>query len=267
MSEHRLIYAANHGAWATALVLLSALGCTEKSNPSANVAGTPGVMGSDTAGSSAPAAGASAGAAGTTAGTAGTTGGMTAGAGGVGAPQAGAGGVAPQMDGGAADSAAEDGAVDSMVPIEIPAPVTEPYVWGFGLGVTDLPAAVDFYTTVMEVTVEKEVTRSALGFSVSDLAASRSFYSTGLGMDEASVGTFPVTDARAPAPSRNTRRGTPRARESFSRLGVQNATPRTTRSRSCCSFPTLKRRPMRWSLRVARSSSRRHAPRSTTIGC
>jgi hypothetical protein len=34
-----------------------------------------------------------------------------------------------------------------------------------------------------------------LGFSTSDLAASRRFYTTGLGMDESPTGTFAVTDA------------------------------------------------------------------------
>lgn len=236
-------------------------------------------------------AGAAAGmTAGTTAGVmAGATGGMTAGAGGTAAQQAGVGGVVPEPDAGAGGTGMDGGDVDSMVPLEIPDPVTEPYAWGFGLGVSDMPAAVEFYTTVMELTVEKEVTRSdrtetilyateamrgarlilmkfndgratrkitaklvwqsssasainraassypdyvsritfpvvqfdgpdtyiqevggifdteggaiavpylvALGFSVSDLTASRSFYSMGLGMEEASVGSFPVTDA------------------------------------------------------------------------
>jgi catechol 2,3-dioxygenase-like lactoylglutathione lyase family enzyme len=203
-----------------------------------------------------------------------------------GEPMGGAAGDDPlPMDG----STADGGAVDSMVPAEIPDPVTEPYAWGFGIGVTDIPAAVEFYTTVMELTVEKEVVRSdrtetilyaaeaqrgarlilmkfndnretrrittklvwqsssassvnraastypdyvsritfpvvqfdgpdtyiqevgsifdseggaiavpylvAMGFSVSDLAAARSFYSTGLGMEEAFIGSFPVTDA------------------------------------------------------------------------
>jgi len=279
-----------------ALALASVASCTDTSE-TGNVAGAPGLTAPEMAGSSAPIAGASAGtaagAAGTTAGAAGgMTGGMTggmiaAGAGGDGMPQAGAGGMVPTMDGGAADGAVEP--VDSGIPLEIPEPVTEPLAWGFGLGVTDMPAAVEFYTKVMELTVEKEVVRAdrtetilyaveaqrgarlilmkfndgretrkitaklvwqsssasainraassypdyvsrisfpvvqfdgpdtyiqevggifdteggsiavpylvALGFSVSDLAASRSFYSMGLGMEEASVGTFPVTDA------------------------------------------------------------------------
>jgi catechol 2,3-dioxygenase-like lactoylglutathione lyase family enzyme len=35
----------------------------------------------------------------------------------------------------------------------------------------------------------------AMGYAVSDLAASRQFYTGGLGMDEESLGTFSVTDA------------------------------------------------------------------------
>lgn len=222
-------------------------------------------------------------------GAAATTGGTSAGSGGDAPPPAGTGGSAPDPDAAVLDGGVDDAAVDAMIPIEIPAPVTEPYAWGFGLGVTDLPAAVAFYTEVMQLTVEKEVVRGdraetilyasgaergarlilmkfddgretrkitaklvwqssdarainraaseypdyvsriafpvyqfdgpdtyiqevagifdteggpvdvpylvALGFSVSDLAASRSFYSEGLGMEEASVGTFPVTDA------------------------------------------------------------------------
>jgi predicted enzyme related to lactoylglutathione lyase len=221
--------------------------------------------------------------------TAGTSAGAGAGAGGEGAPQAGVGGMSAATGGSAADGGLDGGATDSMVPAEIPDPVAEPYAWGFGLGVTDMAAAVKFYTEVMGVTVEKESVRSdrtetvlyaveaqrgarlilmkfndaratrnitaklvwqaatasainraaqdypdyvsritwpvvqfdgpdtyiqevggifdpdgagievpyliALGFSVSDLAASRTFYSMDLGMEEASVGSFPVTDA------------------------------------------------------------------------
>lgn len=37
----------------------------------------------------------------------------------------------------------------------IPTPVTTPYVWGVGIGITDVPAAVKFYTDVMKMDVEK----------------------------------------------------------------------------------------------------------------
>jgi catechol 2,3-dioxygenase-like lactoylglutathione lyase family enzyme len=246
------------------------------------VGGTAGVMSGGAGG-----IGGAGGAGGIAASGTGGAGGMMGGAGGelsggIGGMSAGGGGM--DADGGTAGTAGGDAAV-----LEIPDPVTEPYAWGFGLGVSDLPAAVEFYTTVMELTVEKEVTRGdrteailyaegaqrgarlilmkfddgratrnitaklvwqssnasainraassypdyvrritfpvvqfdgpdtyiqevggifdpeggsidvpylvALGFSVSDLAASRAFYSTGLGMEEASVGTFPVTDA------------------------------------------------------------------------
>lgn len=38
----------------------------------------------------------------------------------------------------------------------IPDPVETPVVWGVGLGVSDVPAAIKFYTEVMQMTVEKE---------------------------------------------------------------------------------------------------------------
>lgn len=37
----------------------------------------------------------------------------------------------------------------------IPTPVKVPYVWGVGIGITDVPAAVKFYTSVMKMTVEQ----------------------------------------------------------------------------------------------------------------
>jgi predicted enzyme related to lactoylglutathione lyase len=37
----------------------------------------------------------------------------------------------------------------------IPPPVSVPYVWGVGIGITDVPAAVKFYTEVMTMTVEQ----------------------------------------------------------------------------------------------------------------
>ena len=37
----------------------------------------------------------------------------------------------------------------------IPPPVTVPYVWGVGVGITDVPSAVRFYTGAMQMTVEQ----------------------------------------------------------------------------------------------------------------
>jgi predicted enzyme related to lactoylglutathione lyase len=201
------------------------------------------------------------------------------------------------MDAGPSDGGsgqvADTGTAPDATPGEIPAPVAAPYIWGFGIGVTDLPGAVKFYSDVMKMTVEKDgikrddrtetilnavqakrgahlvlmkfddgrPTRKitakivwqasnpgaintaaskypdyasrvnfgivqfdgpetyiqevgsifdsggngitvpypiALGFSVSDLAASRKFYMA-LGMSEESTGSFPVTDATGSA--------------------------------------------------------------------
>lgn len=60
-------------------------------------------------------------------------------------------------DAGAKDASPADGAATSSG--DIPAPAAEPMIWGFGLGVTDLPGAVKFYTEVMKMTVEKENVR------------------------------------------------------------------------------------------------------------
>lgn len=37
----------------------------------------------------------------------------------------------------------------------IPTPATAPYLWGVGVGITDVPSAVKFYTGVMQMTVEQ----------------------------------------------------------------------------------------------------------------
>jgi predicted enzyme related to lactoylglutathione lyase len=291
------MYARHHYLLAPVSTLLIITACTEPSSLTSGISGGMGGIGGAAgtgganAGSGVPMAGASAGmTAGATAGAvAGGSGGMSAGTGGMAGSPAGTGGVASEPDAGTGGTGMDGGDTDSMIPLEIPDPVTEPYAWGFGLGVTDLPAAVEFYTTVMELTVEKEVDRGdrtetilyatgamrgarlilmkfddgrntrkitaklvwqssaasainraassypdyvsritfpvvqfdgpdtyiqevggifdseggnidvpylvALGFSVSDLTASRSFYSEGLGMEEASIGSFPVTDA------------------------------------------------------------------------
>lgn len=54
-----------------------------------------------------------------------------------------------------------DSGVPNTTPVEadIPEPVTKPFMWGVGIGITDVEAAVKFYTEVMKMTVEKEVTR------------------------------------------------------------------------------------------------------------
>jgi catechol 2,3-dioxygenase-like lactoylglutathione lyase family enzyme len=41
-------------------------------------------------------------------------------------------------------------------PLDIPPPVTEPVIWGYGIGITDIPAATKFYTEVMKMTVVKD---------------------------------------------------------------------------------------------------------------
>lgn len=205
-------------------------------------------------------------------------------------PDAGAaGGTNPATSDSGAAQAADSGGDPTTPPLDIPAPMTDPLVWGFGIGIGDVPAATKFYTNVMQMTVEKDgikrddraetilygtqakrgarlvlmkfddmrntrkitakivwqaqdaaavdsaaskypdyVSRLnfgvvqfdgpdtyihevggvfddggagisvpypiALGFAVSDLAASRKFY-TSLGMTESSIGSFGVTDA------------------------------------------------------------------------
>ena len=149
-----------HNVWGTAFVALLAASCTTKSD-SEGSAGAAGMSLTTTGGSTAPLGGAGAGGAGGAAGgvagaSAGTTGGMHAGAGGGMETTGGAGAIAP-TDAGLAGADASDS--DAMAPLEVPDPVASPYTWGFGLGVTDMAAAVHFYTNVMKMTVEKEVDR------------------------------------------------------------------------------------------------------------
>lgn len=207
------------------------------------------------------------------------------------------GSAATNLDGGAAEAAsppfADTGTTPGSTQLDIPAPVTAPFVWGVGIGISDMPSAVKFYTEVMKMSVEKDAIRRedrtettlyasqakrgarlvlmnfddkrntrkiaaklvwqasnpsainsaasrhpdyvsrlnlgivqfdgpetyiqevgsifdsgatgitapyliVLGFSVSDLAASRRFY-TSLGMDESRTGSFRVTDATGSA--------------------------------------------------------------------
>lgn len=56
-------------------------------------------------------------------------------------------------------SAGDASTVSDAGPQSIPPPVTTPYVWGVGIGITDVPAAVKFYTEVMKMTVEKQDVR------------------------------------------------------------------------------------------------------------
>ena len=47
------------------------------------------------------------------------------------------------------------GAAGASPPLDIPAPMPAPLIWGFAIGITDLPAATKFYTDVMKMTVAK----------------------------------------------------------------------------------------------------------------
>jgi predicted enzyme related to lactoylglutathione lyase len=77
-------------------------------------------------------------------------------------------GAASTSDGGAAnddagtsatavtDAGSPGPAADAGGPTPpIPTPTKVPYVWGVGIGITDVPAAVKFYTNVMKMTVEQ----------------------------------------------------------------------------------------------------------------
>lgn len=59
-------------------------------------------------------------------------------------------------DGGGTQVATDSGTPD---PVDIPAPVAKPLVWGFGIGITDVPAAIKFYTEVMKMTVAKDAVK------------------------------------------------------------------------------------------------------------
>jgi predicted enzyme related to lactoylglutathione lyase len=118
-----------------------------------------------TAGSSGSVAGAARATAGTPAGVAGaaasaagisapTTGGSSGGSGGVTASA----GTTAAIGGSAAAIGGSGGTagmpMDPSLPI--PTPMSAPLVWGFGIGISDVAAAVKFYADVMKVTVEKE---------------------------------------------------------------------------------------------------------------
>ena len=55
--------------------------------------------------------------------------------------------------GGLAPDASEGGTTQPTA--AIPPPATAPYLWGAGVGITDVPSAVKFYTGVMQMTVEQ----------------------------------------------------------------------------------------------------------------
>jgi predicted enzyme related to lactoylglutathione lyase len=111
----------------------------------AGSSGSPARMTGSTAGTASPTAGSSAAAsAGSTGSTAGNAGSVAVNAG------------SSAAGGGAAGGAA---GAPSGPPLEIPAPMAAPLIWGFGIGITDVPAAVKFYTDVMKMTVEKDAVK------------------------------------------------------------------------------------------------------------
>jgi len=271
------------GWWGLAVALLSAGACHDESNP------TPGAPPGTVSGTSPGIAPPDAGTPGTTPLPDGGWPGIDAAFPGTGSVDAGG----ATADGGSTLAADASSADSGTAPTPIPEPVGAPYVWGFGVGVSDLAGAVAYFKDVMKLSVEKEGIRRddrtetvlyaaeakrgarlvlmhfddrrttqkitaklvwqaantgavtsaaskypgyvsrvdffvaqfdgpdtyiqevgsgfddagkgitvpypiALGFSVSDLAASRRFY-TGLGMTDSSTGTFPVTDATGSA--------------------------------------------------------------------
>ncbi len=118
------------------------------------VGGTPSSIGagSASAGGSAGASGSPSSLSGGTAGT-GAAGGSTNSATGSGGSGAVSTGGSVATGGTAAVDAGSDAGAPSGT---IPTPVTAPLIWGYGIGITDVPAAVTFYTGVMDMTVEKD---------------------------------------------------------------------------------------------------------------
>ena len=148
--------------------------------PQANAgmsAQTSGVSSTPAAGAGTAAVPISAGTSGAAPRAAGPTAGNAPGAPSAGASAAVAGGVAMRAGGSAADGGAQAAATggspassagtggaagvagaspSATDPAAIPAPMPAPLVWGFGIGITDVPAASKFYTEVMKLTVEKD---------------------------------------------------------------------------------------------------------------
>jgi len=117
------------------------------------VAGSTGAVAGAVAGNTGNVAGNSGSAAGNGSGVAGSA--VAGNGGGV----AGSAGSTAANGGTAAADGGSSGAAGASPVLEIPAPVAAPLIWGFGIGITDVPAAVKFYTEVMEMTVEKDAIR------------------------------------------------------------------------------------------------------------
>lgn len=87
-------------------------------------------------------------------------GGATLMTGGVGNNPVGDGGQPPVIDAGPVDGApppaGDGGSAPDSTPGVIPDPVSSPYVWGFGIGVSDIEGAMEFFTDVMQMNVEKD---------------------------------------------------------------------------------------------------------------
>jgi predicted enzyme related to lactoylglutathione lyase len=118
----------------------------------AAVSGSAGAVGSSAGTAAAVVAGSAAaanGGVGAAAGLGGSAGSSAASAGssaGSSAAAGGSAGAAGATSGPAAGSGSQD----------IPKPMSAPQVWGFGIGITDVPAAVKFYMGVMKMSVEKD---------------------------------------------------------------------------------------------------------------
>jgi predicted enzyme related to lactoylglutathione lyase len=56
-------------------------------------------------------------------------------------------------------AAGSGGAAGTPTGLDIPAPMAAPLIWGFGLGITDVPAAVKFYGDVTKMAVEKDAVK------------------------------------------------------------------------------------------------------------
>jgi predicted enzyme related to lactoylglutathione lyase len=124
------------------------------------IAGASGSASSTTAASAGASAPLVAGSTGSTAGNAGSD------AGGAGSPAADGGAGSPAADGGRGGSAGALGGAGSAGAAtagsgstDIPAPMAAPLVWGFGIGITDVPAAVKFYSGAMQMAVEKDAVK------------------------------------------------------------------------------------------------------------
>lgn len=66
------------------------------------------------------------------------------------------GGTKIELDGGQQSSGATQGEPQEPA---VPTPVESPQIWGFGIGVSDVPAATEYFKDVMRVVVEKEAVK------------------------------------------------------------------------------------------------------------